>query len=354
MRKIINILKKQKSLPLDKFINIALYDKKYGYYMKRNPFGKDGDFITSPMISNLFAEMIALWCISFWEHLKKPKKILIVELGPGDGSLCSDLLKTFKKFDNFYNCLKVNLLEKSEKLKKMQSKKIQNEKVGWINSINQIKHGPIIFLGNEFFDALAIKQLQKKNNALFEKHVILSKNKKKLEFTYKKISRKVIKYNDFLNSSSSTNSLDYPITAIKYLTLIAKKIDKFGGSLLACDYGYIFSKKKNTLLSIAKHEYKDIFFQPGNADISSHINFNLFSRILKKNNLDVNKIVTQSEFLQKMGILERANILSKKMSFKSKANMYYRIKRLLDTNEMGNLFKVLLAQKKGIKFSVGF
>ena len=118
--------------------------------MKKNPFGKDGDFITSPMISNLFAEMMALWCISFWEHLKKPKKILIVELGPGDGSLCSDLLKTFKKFDNFYNCLKVNLLEKSEKLKKIQNKKIKNEKVKWINSLNQIKHGPIIFLAMNF------------------------------------------------------------------------------------------------------------------------------------------------------------------------------------------------------------
>ena len=167
-------------------------------------------------------------------------------------------------------------------------------------------------------------------------------------------SQKVLLTAHFLNFSSPTNSFEYPITAIKYLTLIAKKINKFGGSLLACDYGYIFSKKKNTLLSIAKHEHKEIFFQPGNTDISSHINFNLFSRILKKNNLDVNKIITQSEFLQKMGILERANILSKKMSFKSKANMYYRIKRLLDTNEMGNLFKVLLAQKKDIKFSVGF
>jgi cyclopropane-fatty-acyl-phospholipid synthase len=354
MNKIINILKKQKSLPLDKFIDIALYNKKYGYYMKKNPFGKDGDFITSPMISNLFAEMIALWCISFWEHLKKPKKILIVELGPGDGSLCRDLLKTFKKFDSFYNCLKINLLEKSEKLKKIQNKKIKNKKVRWINSINQIKCGPIIFLGNEFFDALPIKQLYKKNNVLFEKHVILSKNKKKLEFSYKKVNRKIIKYTDFFNSPSSINSLEYPITAIKYLNLIAKKINKFNGSLLTCDYGYIFNKKKSTLLTISKHEHKKIFFQPGDADISSHINFNLFSKILKKNNLDVNKIVTQSEFLQKMGILERANILSKKMSFKSKANMYYRIKKLLDTNEMGGLFKVLMAQKKKIKFSIGF
>ena len=354
MNEIINILKKQKSLPLDQFINIALYNKKYGYYMKKNPFGKDGDFITSPMISNLFAEMIALWCISFWEHLKKPKKILIVELGPGDGSLCRDLLKTFKKFNNFYSCVKVNLLEKSEKLKKIQYTKINNKKVKWIKSINQIKYGPIIFLGNEFFDALPIKQLCNKNNTLYEKHVILSKNKKKLEFTYKKINRKIIKYNDFLNSPSSTKFLEYPITAIKYLIAIARKINKFNGSLLTCDYGYIFSKKKSTLLSIAKHEHKEIFFQPGNTDISSHINFNLFSKVLKKNSLDVNKIVTQSEFLQKMGILERANILSKKMSFKSKANMYYRIKKLLDANEMGNLFKVLLAQKKNIKFSIGF
>ena len=76
MNKIVNILKEQKSIPLDKFINIALYDKKFGYYMKKNPFGKNGDFITSPMVSNLFGEMIGIWCVSFWKYLGKPKKIL--------------------------------------------------------------------------------------------------------------------------------------------------------------------------------------------------------------------------------------------------------------------------------------
>ena len=85
MNKIINILKEKKSIPLDQFINISLYDKKFGYYMKKNPFGKDGDFITAPLISNLFGEMLAIWCIAFWEHIGKPKKILLVELGPGDG-----------------------------------------------------------------------------------------------------------------------------------------------------------------------------------------------------------------------------------------------------------------------------
>ena len=187
MEKIIKILKEKKSIPLDKFINIALYDKEVGYYIKNNPFGKEGDFITSPSISKLFSEMLALWFIAFWENLGKPKKIIIVELGPGDGSLCHDLLKTFKKFKNFYNSLEINLLEVSDKLKKTQNKKIQNSKVKWINKVNEIKNGPVIFLANEFFDALPIKQICKRKNLLLEKHVALTNNKKELKFLYKKV-----------------------------------------------------------------------------------------------------------------------------------------------------------------------
>ena len=88
MNKIISILKEKKSIPLDQFIDLSLYNKKLGYYMTKNPFGKHGDFITAPLISNLFGEMLAVWCVAFWEHLGKPKKILLVELGPGDGTLC--------------------------------------------------------------------------------------------------------------------------------------------------------------------------------------------------------------------------------------------------------------------------
>ena len=167
MNKIINILKEKKSIPLDQFINIALYDKKSGYYMKNNPFGKNGDFITSPLISNLFGEMLAVWCVAFWEHLGKPSKILLVELGPGDGSLCKTLLETFKKFEKFYNSLEINLLEISEKLRTIQKIKINNKKVKWIKKIQEINCGPVIFLGNEFFDALPIKQIYKKKKIVF-------------------------------------------------------------------------------------------------------------------------------------------------------------------------------------------
>ena len=107
--------------------------------MKKNPFGKDGDFITAPLISNLFGEMVAIWCVAFWEYIGKPKKILLVELGPGDGTLCRDLLRTFEQFKNFYNSLEINLFEISDKLKTIQKLKINNRKVKWIKKIKEIR-----------------------------------------------------------------------------------------------------------------------------------------------------------------------------------------------------------------------
>jgi len=354
MNKIINILKEKKSIPLDQFINIALYDKKSGYYMKKNPFGKEGDFITSPSISNLFGEMLAIWCVAFWEHIGKPKKILLVELGPGDGSLCTVLLKTFKQFKDFYNSLEINLLEISNKLKAIQKTKINNKKVKWIKKIKEINYGPVIFLGNEFFDALPIKQIYKKKKLFFEKYVALSNDNKKIKFLHKKASSNLIKSIQDLNLISVGDIIEYPIVSLEFLEIIAKKINKFDGGILTLDYGYVKKKSQNTLQSVKKHRYTNPFIKPGHSDITSHINFKLFHKILKKNNLNVQKITNQNEFLKKIGILERANILSKKMTFKAKANMFYRLKRLLDYREMGGLFKVLFAQKKGRKFSLGF
>ena len=354
MNKIINTLREKKSIPLDRFINIALYDKKFGYYMKKNPFGKKGDFITAPLISNLFSEMIAVWCVAFWEHLGKPNKILLVELGPGDGTLCKDLIRTFKKFKEFYNSLEINLFEISNKLKKIQKIKINSKKVKWIKKIEEINYGPVIFFGNEFFDALPIKQICKKKNNFFEKYVALTTNEKNIKFLHKKANNNLIKCIKDLNLISIGDTIEYPLEALKFLKQISKKINKFDGGLLTIDYGYTLKKNQNTLQAVKKHNYLDIFFKPGHSDITSHINFKLFSKSLSENNLAVKKITSQSEFLKKVGILERADILSKKMSFKEKANMFYRLKRLIDPKEMGDRFKVIFAQKKGKIFSLGF
>ena len=105
--------KKKINIPLDQYINLALYDKKTGYYMKNNPFGEMGDFITSPNISRLFSEMLAIWILSYWQHLGFPKKLNLVELGAGNGEMMKILIQSLKNFPQFLNICEIYILERS-------------------------------------------------------------------------------------------------------------------------------------------------------------------------------------------------------------------------------------------------
>ena len=122
MKSNLKFFKNSKELPLDNFFGNVLYDKKFGYYSRKNPFGKEGDFITSPGISNLFSEMVAIWIVATWEMFGKPKILNLVELGPGDGSLTKKLLSISKRFPKFDSAKKIYLYEKSNFLKEIQKK----------------------------------------------------------------------------------------------------------------------------------------------------------------------------------------------------------------------------------------
>ena len=124
---------KQKiNIPLDEFINFSLYDKKNGYYMKKNPFGKKGDFTTAPNISRLFSEMIAIWLISFWQNLGSPKNFNLIELGAGNGEMMRILVESFKNFPSFLNSCNIFIHEKSSNLIKIQKKKLKNDNIKWL------------------------------------------------------------------------------------------------------------------------------------------------------------------------------------------------------------------------------
>ena len=127
MKSNLKFFKNSQSLPVDDFFTNVLYDKKFGYYASKIPFGKKGDFITAPKISNLFSEMIAVWIISTWKIFKKPKRFNIVELGPGDASLTKVLLEVFKRFPKFNDSKKIYLYERSSFLKKKTKTNLKNE-----------------------------------------------------------------------------------------------------------------------------------------------------------------------------------------------------------------------------------
>jgi len=342
-----------KKIPIDKFVSNALYDKDCGYYSKKIPFGKKGDFITSPGISPLFSEMIALWVVAFWEHLNKPKILNIVELGPGNGQMCATLVKVFKKFPVFCNSAKIFLYEKSKVLEGLQKKNLNHLKINWIKSFKKIKKGPVIFLGNEFFDSIPIKQFKKINNILYEKYVKLE-NSSKITTIFKKADSKTIIELKKYNLLKEQHFIEFPKQGLAELTLIINTIKKLNGGLLLIDYGFLKLQNKNTLQSVKNHKKNMIFNHVGNADITSLVNFSLLDNYLRKKKLKVNNIVTQDFFLKKMGIINRAEMVAQKMNFKEKSDLYLRLQRLLNPKQMGKLFKVITAFKLKKKFLLGF
>ena len=344
---------KNTSIPLDEFINLSLYDKKNGYYMKKNPFGIKGDFITAPNISRLYSEMIAIWVINFWENLGSPKNLNLVELGAGNGEMMRILIESFKNFPNFFYSLNIFIHEKSPKLIKLQKNKLRGNNIIWLSNFNKIKKKPTIFLANEFFDSIAIKQFIKLDNSWFERFVNL-KNIKKAFFFDKKFNMKKFEKKIKYNISYKQKFIEYSNIGIKYLKDISKIIKKNNGGILIIDYGYLNYKMHNTLKAISNQKYSNVLENIGDSDITHNINFYLFKNIIKKIGKLEENITTQRNFLINIGIQKRAEIISKNLVFSKKVDVYHRLQRLIDQKQMGSLFKVMFIKNKNSKFNLGF
>ena len=346
-------IKKSGEIPLDKFIDLSLYNKKFGYYMKRNPFGKKGDFITAPNISRLFSEMIAIWIISFWKNLGSPRNFNLIELGAGNGEMMKVLLESFQNFPSFLESCNIIIHEKSPILMRIQKEKLSKSKIIWVSQINKIKKNPSIFIANEFFDAMPIKQFKKLKNIWYEKFVNFE-NYSKASFIEKKTDIKKIEKRLNFKISQNQNFIEYSEFGFDYLKNISNMIKKNTGGLLIIDYGYLEKKMKNTLQAVSNHKFANILDNIGGVDITHNINFELFKKFTQKlGGLD-NNLNTQKNFLIKMGIKERAEILSRNKNFSKKADIFYRLNRLIDEKQMGTLFKVMFIKSKKIKFNLGF
>ena len=345
--------KKNDLLSLDKFINECLYNKKFGYYIKKIPFGKKGDFITAPSISILFSEMIAIWIISFWEKLDRPKQFNLIELGAGNGEMMRVLVNTFNNFPQFKNSCNIKILEKSILLRKVQKKVIKDKKIKWLNNLKELNNLPSIFIANEFFDALPIKQFIKKNNLWYERYVNFSSH---LKPKYIDILFNMKKFEKKLNFKISLRQefIEYSPLLLKYLKEVSNIIKHNNGGILIIDYGYTEKKMRNTLQAISNHKFTNVLKSFGSSDITYNLSFEMVSKMIKKLGSFFQTTTTQRKFLTKLGILNRAEILSQKMPFSKKADLYFRIKRLIDKDKMGNLFKVLFVTNKKNKFKLGF
>ena len=234
-----------------------------------------------------------------------------------------------------------------------QKKKLDAEKISWIKDIKKINAYPTLYLANEFFDAIPIKQFFKKNEGWVERFVEL-KNSKKAEFKEQKINIKKLEQSLNFEISKNQKIIEYSPETFKYLKTICEMIQRNEGGMLIIDYGYLNSKMHETLQAVNNHKYSDVLENIGDSDITYNISFNLFQKFTSQfYNLD--SIVTnQKKFLTSMGILQRAEIISENIPFSKKTDLFYRIKRLIDEKQMGELFKVMLIKKIKNQFKTGF
>ena len=238
-------------IPLDQYLNRVLYDKIDGYYMKKNPFGQKGDFITAPNISILFSEIITIWIVLFWKSLNSPKKINLVELGAGNAEMMYQIIKTSEKFPQFKKACNCYIFEKSPRLKKIQKRKLKKYKIIWINNLKKINQNPTLFIGNEFFDALPIKQFIKKGNLWYERFIDISNKEKKIiekKTNIKKFEKKI-----GIQISKNQNFIEFSPLAFEIIKSVSTIIKKLKGGFLIIDYGYLTNKMFDSLQAVKKH-----------------------------------------------------------------------------------------------------
>ena len=346
-------INKSSNIPLDKFIEWALYDKNCGYYMKKDPFGKKGDFITAPNITRLFSEIISIWVITFWKSIGSPKKFNLLELGAGNGEMMKVMTETLKNFPECYNACSFMIHEKSNFLINQQKKNLNTDKILWITDIKKINSFPTLYLANEFFDAIPVKQFFKKKDGWVERFVDL-KNQKNVKFEEQKIDIKILEKSLNFKISKSQKIIEYSPITFKYLKIICDIIQRNNGGILIIDYGYLSSKMYETLQAINNHKYSNVLENIGDSDITYNINFNLFQKFTEQFHNLSSIISNQKKFLTSMGILQRAEIISENIPFSKKTDLFYRVRRLIDDKQMGELFKVMLIKNKKNKFNTGF
>ncbi|OEY86987.1 SAM-dependent methyltransferase [Wolbachia pipientis] len=331
--------KNQGSISISDFMCAALYHKKYGYYMKFDSKGDFiGDFVTSPEISQLFGEIIAIWIMHTYEKLGKPEKFLLVELGPGRGTLIKDVIRVTQKYDSFFCSMSIHLIEISPVLQNMQKHILKGFDIKWHKDIDDLPEQPAIFIANEFFDALPIDQFIYYNDQWYENRIAKYNNSFQVVQVvldnFKDLNNlKVAKFNGAV--------VEICLSGIGILNKIEKKIHRDYGSALIIDYGYIYPTYKSTLQAIRQHNYVSFLNAVGDSDITAHVNFHALRNALKYTNYE---ILTQREFLYSFGIKERVDILIR--NTQQKERIISEFLRL--TENMGTLFKVILIEKEAL------
>lgn len=319
------------------------------YAGSREPFGRGGDFTTSPEISQAFGECLGLWCAVTWEAMGRPDPVLLVELGPGRGTLMADALRAVEEVAApFRAALRLHLVEASPRLREAQQARLGAAAAPtWHEGIGTLPPGPMLLIANEFFDALPIRQFVRRGDAWTERFVRAGAF---LERPVAAADRPPLPDSA---PEGAVAEVSEPSRALA--ASIGARLAAQGGAALALDYGPAESGFGDSLQAMRAHASADPLAEPGTVDVTAHVDFAALATAAREAGAAVHGPLPQGVFLQRLGLMTRASVLARGAAGPRAAqDILSGAQRLVAPEGMGRLFKALALCHPGLPAPPGF
>lgn len=336
-REIRRIIAAHGPISVGEFMRIALTDPAFGYYVRRNPIS--GDFVTAPEISQIFGELIGLFFVQLWEDNGRPQRFHLVELGPGRGTLMADMLRAASIRPQFLDSAIIDLVEVSPLLAEHQRRALAPRPVTWHRDLRDVPaDAPAFIIANEFFDALPVRQFVRSSSRWHERKIALDHGRFHFVQHPEPAPEELIPAR--LRDAPDGAVFEFSADAQRIAGEIAARMVRTGGAALIVDYGHTRSGFADTFQAVQRHKFANPLADPGEADLTFHVNFEVLTQAAEAQNATAFGPVTQGRFLTALGIRERSEIL--KRSAPAYARMIDSgVDRLIGETQMGQLFKML-------------
>ncbi|HWK44142.1 MAG TPA: SAM-dependent methyltransferase [Stellaceae bacterium] len=336
------------------FMTAALTDPTDGYYTTRDPLGAGGDFVTSPEISQVFGEIVGVWCAELWRRMGEPAHFVLAELGPGRGTLMTDLLRALAVLPACAAAAELHLVELSPTLRAAQAAALARRHPGrivvWHDRAETLPPGPLLLIANEFLDALPIRQWHHTGGRWTERCIGLD-----AAGAFAFVAGPTAAPPPGAPPAPADGAIfETNEVASTLAEALGGRLTATGGAALLIDYGHAKSGFGDTLQAVKGHGYAPVLADPGTADLTAHVDFAAVARAAGQAGARSHGPVTQHRFLIANGIEQRLARLEAGCDIATGARLRQGVRRLIDPQEMGRLFKVMALTDASLTDLPGF
>ena len=352
--RLVRHIRAQGPMTVAAFMAMALHDPRAGYYARRQPLGAAGDFTTAPEISQIFGELIGLWCADLWQRMGSPDPVIVAELGPGRGVLMADFLRAASGVAGFRQAMRLHLVEASRVLRAEQGGRLGDASPAWHAEIGEVPEGPMLLVANEFLDALPIRQLVRGQKHWAERLVAVAADGGLCFATGAESPALSLMVPPDRRDAAPGALVELCPAAATLAAEITERLSREPGAALFVDYGYAGGSTGSTLAAIGGHQAAALLEAPGTADLSAHVDFTAFAAAARGGGAAVYGPVSQGDFLTALRAELRLAALLRQAAPGQRAALETGLRRLIDPAEMGTLFKALAMASPGLPAPAGF